>query len=804
MKIPINWLSDYVDVNYDPQLIAHRLTMAGLEVSGVDDKATSMNGVYVGYVESISEHPNADRLKVCGVDVGDEVLEIVCGAPNVEVGQKIALAKVGATLMNFATGEYEQLKRAKIRGVASSGMICSEQELGLGDDHSGILVLSASAQIGIPLSEYLGGISLDLEATPNRPDAMSLFGVARELAVLNKTDLTAPTLEYSSHGVMDEHFEVRVDDSDLCPRYLCVNMRGLEVAESPDWLQQRLRSVGQRPINNVVDITNYVMFELGQPLHAFDSNKIKGETIIVRNATSEELIQTLDGNEYSLSFDDLVIADGSGPIAIAGIIGGRATEVDAHTVDLVLEAASFSPATIRKTSRRLGIRTDASNRFEKGLRVRLPEYALRRACFLLEQIAGGTVSSEIVDVSDSDQVRPVVVRITGDRILTVLGVEIDLDVARATLESLGFDLVEQNPRYVEVIVPPWRSDIAIEEDLIEELARVVGYDSIPPVALSTALPPAQASGEKELRDFSVDALVAAGMQQIVSYPLISESVMNSLPRDLVDKSVKVLNPMTTDHEFLRASIRPSILQVAAYNYRRQNRTLRLFESGRIFLRRQHDLPEEKEVLVGLFAGERWDGTWIGEKGKLGFFDAKGVLESLFSKLGVGVKFLPREDYWMEGGRSAVFTLAENEDTVLGVVGEIALDVSKTYGLDLETVALFEVDLDAVYQSISSYAEPTSFDSFSRTPGVYRDLSLIADKQQSSDSIKSVIQNHPLVVDATLFDLYEDEDQDTSTRVLGYRLFFQTINTTLTTEEVSLAESEILQNLNLQYGIRLRT
>ena len=429
---------------------------------------------------------------------------------------------------------------------------------------------------------------------------------------------------------------------------------------------------------------------------------------------------------------------------------------------------------------------------------------MRRACFLLEQIAGGTVSSEIVDVSDSDQVRPVVVRITGARILTVLGVEIDLDVARATLESLGFDLVEQNPRYVEVIVPPWRSDIAIEEDLIEELARVVGYDSIPPVALSTALPPAHASGEKELRDFSVDALVAAGMQQIVSYPLISESVMNSLPRDLVDKSVKVLNPMTTDHEFLRASIRPSILQVAAYNYRRQNRTLRLFESGSIFLRRQHDLPEEKEVLVGLFAGERWDGTWIGEKGKLGFFDAKGVLESLFSKLGVGVKFLPREDYWMEGGRSAVFTLAENEDTVLGVVGEIALDVSKTYGLDLETVALFEVDLDAVYQSISSYAEPTSFDSFSRTPGVYRDLSLIADKQQSSDSIKSVIQNHPLVVDATLFDLYEDEDQDTSTRVLGYRLFFQTINTTLTTEEVSLAESEILQNLNLQYGIRLRT
>ena len=258
--------------------------------------------------------------------------------------------------------------------------------------------------------------------------------------------------------------------------------------------------------------------------------------------------------------------------------------MDAHTVDLVLEAASLSPATIRKTSRRLGIRTDASNRFEKGLRVRLPEYALRRACFLLEQIAGGTVSSEIVDVSDSAQVRPVVVSITGDRILTVLGVEIDLDVARATLESLGFDLVEQNPRYVEVIVPPWRSDIAIEEDLIEELARVVGYDSIPPVALSTALPPAQASGEKELRDFSVDALVAAGMQQIVSYPLISESVMNSLPRDLVDKSVKVLNPMTTDHEFLRASIRPSILQVAAYNYRRQNRTLRLFESGRIFLR----------------------------------------------------------------------------------------------------------------------------------------------------------------------------------------------------------------------------
>ena len=383
-----------------------------------------------------------------------------------------------------------------------------------------------------------------------------------------------------------------------------------------------------------------------------------------------------------------------------------------------------------------------------------------------------------------------------------MGVEIDLDVAQSTLESLGFDLTENTSQYLDVIVPPWRSDVTIEEDLIEELARVVGYDSIPAVALSSALPRAQASGIKELRDFSVDALVASGMQQIISYPLISESIVDSLPRGLAENSVKVLNPMTTDHEYLRSSMRPSMLQVASYNFRRQSRTLRLFESGRIFLKRRQDLPEEKEVLIGLFGGERWDGTWIGEKGKLGFFDAKGVLESLFAKLRISVKFSPEEDYWMEAGHTAVIRPTADENVVFGVLGEMNHDVLGSYGLELDTLAMFEIDLDAVYQSMIAYADPPVFDSFSRTPGVYRALSLIADKSHSSDSIKAVIENHPLVVEATLFDLYEDEQQDNSNRVLGYRLFFQSIDTTLTTEEVSAVESGILQILNSQYGVIL--
>jgi phenylalanyl-tRNA synthetase beta chain len=804
MKIPINWLSDYVDTNLDPQDIAHRLTMAGLEIVGVDHQDSSWDGIYVGHVDAVIKHPNADRLKICTVNLGVEILEIVCGAPNVEAGKKIALARVGTSLLNSTTGEYETLKQAKIRGVESNGMICSEQELGIGDDHSGILILSDRAQVGTPISEYFGGISLELEATPNRPDAMSLLGVARELAALTKTPLKAPSLEYSAVNFAEENLKVRVDEPGFCPRYLCVTVRGVEVRESPDWLQQRLRSVGQRPINNVVDITNYVMFELGQPLHAFDRLKIQNETIIVRKSYHGEMIEALDGNQYSLSSDDLVIADFSKPIAIAGIIGGSGTQVDDNSIDLVLEAASFLPAIIRKTSRRLGIRTDASNRFEKGLRTRLPELALRRACMLLEQIAGGTISSEIMDLNDTDSVKSVVVRITSTRIRSILGVEIDLGTVQSVLDSLGFDLHKKRPEYLDVVVPPWRSDIAIEEDLIEEVARIIGYDSIPAIALSSALPQAQTSGIKDLRDVSVDVLVAAGMQQIISYPLISESILRSLPKDLSNKAVKVLNPMTTDHEFLRASLRPSILQVASYNYRRQIRTLRLFESGRIFLGREHNLPEEKEILVGLFGGERWDGTWIGEKGKLGFFDAKGVVESLFTTLGLRVKFSPEENYWMEVGRTAVIKAVGEEDIVLGVVGEIDRDVLDSYGMDLEVIAMFEIDLDGVYQSMLMHGDTTLFDSFSRTPGVYRDLSLIAAKDQSSDAIRSILEDHPLVVDATLFDLYEDEGGDGSQRVLGYRLLFQSINNTLTAEEVTGAEHEILQILNSQLGITLRS
>ena len=469
-----------------------------------------------------------------------------------------------------------------------------------------------------------------------------------------------------------------------------------------------------------------------------------------------------------------------------------------------MEAASFAPATIRRTSRRLGIRTDASNRFEKGLRPRLPELALRRACRLLEQIAGGTVNSYIHDLNNPDSVQSLAVRITRSRIRAVLGMEISLDVAESVLNSLGFELLDKGQDYLEVAVPPWRSDVTIEEDLLEELARIVGDDSIPAIPLASALPQALPSGSKNLRDLSVDILVAAGMQQIITYPLTSQGILDSLPEDLVKGAVKVLNPMTTEHEFLRPSMRPSILQVASYNYRRQSRSLRLFESGRTFFSRPGNLPLEKEMLVGLLGGERWDGTWIGEKGKLGFFDAKGVLELLFGKLGLRVKFSPAESYWMHSGRTAEIKLVGPENTVLGVVGEILRGALDSYGLDLGALAMFEIDLDAVYENTLLHGDVTLFDSFSRTPGVYRDLSLLADKDHSSGAIREILEAHPLVVAATLFDLYEGEGKAGNQRVLGYRLLFQSVDNTLTTEEVSQAESEILKILESQLGISLRS
>ena len=489
MKVPLSWLKEYVDITVPVDELAHRLTMAGTEVGEVAGIGDWTN-CQVGLVTKVEPHPNADRLTLCTVDTGNEPAKVVCGAPNVAEGQKIAYAKVGAELFNSHTGKREALKAATIRGVVSEGMICSELELGMGDDHTGILVLPEEAPLGTSLSEYLGDYVLDLEVTPNRPDCLSVLGVAHEVAALTGGTVREPDDRYPE---ADEPIEslasVEVADPDLCRRYTASLISGVKVGPSPQWLQDRLQKAGMRPINNVVDITNFVMLEYNQPLHAFDFDTVKEGKVIVRRARPGEVLTTLDGVERKLTQDMLVIADARDAVGLGGVIGGVNSEMTEATTAVLLESATFDPINNRRTAQALRLSTEASTRFEKGLRLELAPIALRRATQLIADITGGVVAKGTIDVfPDRDRYTPPTVTLTMARLRKVLGVDLPIGRVEQTLASLGFACERLAESAIKVLVPYWRSDIAIEDDLVEEVARVVGYDEIPTTMLSTPIP----------------------------------------------------------------------------------------------------------------------------------------------------------------------------------------------------------------------------------------------------------------------------------------------------------------------------
>ena len=512
MKIPLSWLRDYVDVDLPMKELAHRLTMAGVEVGEVD-RIGDWNECLVGRVTAVRSHPQADRLSLCQVDTGSEELEVVCGAPNVAANQKICFAKVGANLVNAHTGKKEPLKPARIRGVVSQGMICSELELGLGEDHTGIIVLPDDAPVGLPLDSYLGDTILDLEVTPNRLDCLSVLGVAHEVAALTGTTVREPEISYPEEGPpVSEEVAISIADPDLCYRYTASLIKGVNVGPSPRWLQDRLSKARLRPINNVVDATNYVMLEYNQPLHAFDFDRLKDRTIIVRRAKPGETLVTLDGVERRLNTQVLIIADRQDPIGIGGVIGGENSEIGPETTNVLLESANFDGYNNRETAQNFRLRTDATLRFEKGLRPELAPIALRRATQLIQQVTGGSVAPGIIDVFPDPGRFPKTVRLTTGRLKKVLGMEVGLDTVERVLGSLGLQTDRQSPGSVDVCIPYWRNDINIEDDLVEEVIRIEGYDSVPVTMLSTPIPYQQSDPRRNLVGLVKDTLAASGMQ----------------------------------------------------------------------------------------------------------------------------------------------------------------------------------------------------------------------------------------------------------------------------------------------------
>ncbi len=804
MLIPISWLTRYVPVAMPPAELAHKLTMAGTEIDSVEEIGADWerDKLLVGRVVEVNPHPNADRLSLPTIDLGGgETATVVCGAPNVAAGQKIAFAREGAMLRSNRSGKVEPLKAAKIRGVLSSGMVCSERELGIGDDHDGILTLDADAPIGAPLVDALGDATLDAEVTPNRPDCLSMLGIAREVAAITGAQVTEPDTAYTESGPpIDSLAQVRIDDPDLCGRYCAALIQGVQVGPSPAWLQAALIKAGQRPINNIVDITNFVMLEYGQPMHAFDFDKLKDGAVIVRQAREGERLATLDDETHDLEPPMLVIADPSGPVAIAGVVGGVATSVTEATTSVLLESANFDPANTHRAKSAIGEGTESSYRFERGIRADLAPRALGRAAALLLEIAGGSAAAGIIDEYPG-RVDPPEVRVTAQRLRQVLGMAAPMERVQRVLESLGFRRIMGNDDEMVIEAPYWRADVRIEDDVIEEFARVTGYDEIPTTAMSAPIPHQAPRPFEDFRERVRDALVSAGMQEVLTYSLTSREtldVVNGL--DGIEEPLRVANPMSRDLHVLRTSLRAGILKTLESNRRvSRGEGFRLFEIGRVFIPNPGGaLPSENQVAVGALCGPRGPASWLSSQADMDFFDAKGALESMFAAIGVHAEFEAAEDAIMHPGKTARVSIGGR---AVGVVGELLPRVLDQFDLEDAAVAMFEIPLDALFQAAgergAGYAPASKF------PQAERDIALIIDEDVPSARIQQIIDRHKLVRSSRPFDLYTGEGVPAGRKSIAYRIVFQSDRGTLTAKLIDRAQGDVIRQLQRELGAELR-
>lgn len=806
MRVSYKWLQEFVEIDISPQELADRLTLAGIAVEGVTQLGRGIEKVITGRIETISPHPNADKLTVTSVNVGTEKLQIITAATNVREGDVIPVAVEGARL---ASGLV--IKRAKLRGVESRGMMCSGQELGIdpktmpSDQAHGIMILPPGTPLGKDAKEILGldDTILELDLTPNRGDCLSIIGVAREVAVLlgrpfRPAGPSFPELSESIEG------RVRVDilDADLCRRFVGRLIKNVRVGNSPLWMQQRLRSAGIRPISNIVDVTNYVMLELGQPMHAFDYDLLTNGHIIVRRAREGEKIISLDGVERNLTPDMLCITDPSGPVAIAGVMGGQATEVTEKTVSVLLESAFFNPISIRKTSKALGLRSEASLRFEKGIDIGGCARAADRAAQLITEMGGGEAVSGMVDRIPAP-ITDRVIQFRPSRATYVLGVDISKQEASRILTSLQFT-VQDSGENLLVTVPTHRVDVNLEVDLIEEIARIHGYNRVP-----DTLPYGQSTrgfktSEQSLTSKIRNLLVESGLYEVMTYSFISPRTFNrmNLPEDSrLRNTVKIQNPLSEEHSVMRTMLLPCLLEVLAKNYNRRVQNGAVFEIGRVFFPKgENRLPEERNILSAAAMG-RSPGGWNTAPREYDYYYLKGVLENLFSCINTGpVNFLPETtDPSFHPGKTAFL---EAGGTKLGVVGELHPDVIENYNLP-EKVVAFELDLARL---IAVSGRPVVYKQLPKFPAVERDIAFIVKKDVPAADILNTIRDAggKLLRSVSLFDIYHGEQVPEGMQSMAFSLKFQAEDRTLTDAEVGEKVEAISNILAQKFGVELRS
>lgn len=799
MKVSLKWLREYVDLTLSPADLARRLTLAGAEVDDIETVGGDWEGVVVAKVVNVGPHPNADRLRLATVDLGGETMTVVCGAPNVAPGQKVAFAKAGVRIIDGRTGQPAVLRPATIRGVESAGMVLSEKELGISDEHTGILVLPQEAPVGTPLSQYLGDVILDIDVTPNRPDLLSVLGVAREAAALTGVSVREPSLDYPEAGPpIQERVSVAIADPNFCLRYCAAFIEDVKIGPSPAWMQQRLTAAGMRPINNVVDITNYVMLELGQPLHAFDFRLLEGGQIIVRRARPGEHIVTIDGSSQTLDQDMLVIADAKAPVAVAGVMGGAASEVSDTTTTILLESANFLGANIRRTSAALKMRTESSLRFEKGLSPELAMIAAKRAIRLMVEIAGGRAARGIIDVYPGQRpLQPIT--LTRQRIRKVLGIDLEPEQVIEVLGFLGCGVQQASDGRYAVTIPYWRTDISIADDVIEELARIISYDELPTTTLRGAIPPAQPQPLRQVREQVRDILADAGMQEIINYPLTSlEALGKVLPAESLAETppLRIANPMSREQQYLRLTLRASLLETLARNRRHRTDRLALFEVNRVYLPRPDDLPQEVEMVVGVVAGAEPPQWWQASGPIADFYDAKGYVEFLLDELGLTAQFQPAEDYSLLPGRTAQVIV---NGQAVGMVGQVHPRVAAAFDLD-EEAFLFEVNIEALVPHVGG---PQRYEPILRYPAVVEDLAIVVDEALPAARVRDAIAAEPLVRSVTIFDVYRGDPIPPGKMSLTFRITYQAMDHTLTDDEVAQARGRIVQRLQRELGATLR-
>jgi len=807
MKISYKLIQQYINCPLSPEELGEKLTMAGLEVGAVEKIGGNLSLCVVGQILEINPHPQADRLTVCRVNAGAEDLTIVCGAKNMKAGDKVPVALINCKLPGGFT-----IKRSKLRGVVSEGMMCSETELGLSDESSGLLILPEDAPIGAEIASYLGldDAVLEVELTPNRGDCLSIRGIVREISALTGKKSNKILVDPNEEGEkIDDLVTIEIVDPDLCPRYTARLISGVTIGPSPLWLVQRLKFIGLRSINNVVDVTNFVMMEWGQPLHAFDYDLIQGRKIIVRRAKDNEKIVTLDKVERLLTPLNLVIADAERPVALAGVMGGANTEVSDQTVNILLESALFNPAQIRRTASFFGLHSEASHRFERGIDPDSVVLALNRAAQLILEVAGGKTAKGVVDIYPRPfQPRTIPLRLSV--LKDVLGTQVPQERVLGILHDLDFQVTQTDENNLTVVVPPFRWDIEREIDLIEEIARIYGYSNIPLAFPAAALSPEQKTKPKDFETKIRNVLVGLGFCEAINFSFISGKILDDLPA--IDPSlssgigssgsggegrVYLKNPLAESNNVMRTSLIPGLLENVAYNQNRQIENIRLFEIGKCFFPDNGSLPNEKMILALVMQGTREPQSWRGNPEPLTFFDVKGVVKALMVGLKVSDYVIsPKDTSWLGSSQSACL-----KDPVLqiGYLGKAGQNILEYFGIEKE---VFAVELQV---ELLKASEKMTLKVIPRYPSVSRDLALIVPDEVTYQEVEQSIWEMGIEIlqEIQLFDLYKGEQIPDGKKSLGLSLTYQSLAKTLTDQEVNTVHEKVIDHLSQNFCASLR-